>query len=147
MPSCPESWEALGLGLAVGLCVAAGGCSDRLETAPVEGKVLCQGKPLQFGSVMFQPDVGPPATGVIGPDGTFRLTTYTNGDGAVIGKHRVRITCFESQRPDAPPPDPNVEPGTGKSLIPTKYAVFATSGLEREVQAENEPFVFELTDY
>jgi len=146
MRSCHSSYQGLALSLTAGLCAAAGGCSDGLSTAPVEGKVLYRGKPLEFGSVIFQPEVGPAATGTIGPDGTFRLSTYTDGDGAVIGKHRVRITCFESQRPGAAAPDPNQEQSTGKSLIPPKYVVFATSGLEREVRAHNEPFVFELTD-
>ena len=129
-----------------GLCVAAGGCSDRLATAPVEGKVLYRGKPLQFGSVTFQPDLGLLATGIIGPDGSFRLSTYSDGDGAVIGTHQVRITCFESQAPNAPPPDPNREQSPGRSLIPRKYAGFGTSDLQAEVGSHNTPIEFELTD-
>ena len=133
--------------LIVGLSAASGGCGDdRLPTTAVGGKVLYQGEPLQFGSVMFRPDAGPLARGAIRSDGTFRLSTYGNNDGAVIGKHRVRITCFESKRPETTPPDSNEEPGVGRSLIPRKYLSFDTSGLQVEVRSDNEPFVFELTD-
>ena len=124
--------------------IVCGGCgSDRLPTAPVEGKVLYQGKPLEFGSVIFQPDVGLPARGTIASDGTFRLSTHGNGDGAVIGRHRVRIACFESQDPAAPPLKPNEQPRVGRSLIPRKYNNPGTSGLRVEVNSQNEPFVFE----
>ena len=141
------SFRRLAVGsMLLGLC-AAGGCgTDRLPVAPVEGKIVYQGKPLEFGGVMFQAPSGPPARGRIGSDGTFRLSTYGDGDGAVIGKHRVRITCFETQRPGAPPPSKDEEPGLGESLIPRKYAGFHTSGLEVEVKPDNEPFVFELSD-
>jgi len=125
------------------LCVFAAGCGSKLSLAPVEGKVLYHGKPLEFGRVVFQPQVGPPATGTIQPDGTFRLTT-DQSDGAVIGKHQVEITCFDSQRPGAPAP--TGEAGAGQSLIPLKYASFHSSGLTAEVKAANEPFVFDLTD-
>jgi len=130
----------------VGVCLGTLGCGGGGEfpVAPAEGKVLYRGTPLQFGSVMFQPEAGPPARGDIQPDGTFVLSTYGDGDGAIIGKHQVRITCYESQSPNAPPPDPNREPTLGKSLIPEKYARLHSSGLNAEVKETNEPFVFEL---
>ncbi len=128
------------------LCAAAGCGSGRLPTAPVEGKVLYNGEPLRFGSVMFQPDSGPIARGAINSDGTFELSTYTRGDGAVIGKHRVRIACFEDQGPEADTPDLSGEPGIGKPLIPRKYTRSSTSGLSVEVKQSNEPLVFELSD-
>jgi hypothetical protein len=124
--------------------LAAAGCGRGIATAPVEGKVLFQGRPLKFGSVIFQPEAGPPATGNIQPDGTFRLSTFRDGDGAVLGKHQVRITCFESQRPGAQQAVAQQELATGQALIPEKYASFATSELSVEVKAKNEPLVFDL---
>lgn len=122
------------------------GCGESgLPTAAVQGKVLYQGKPLEFGSVLFQPEEGPPATGEIQPDGTFRLSTYKSGDGAVLGQHHVAITCLETQRPGYTV-NPNEEMPTGKPLIPEKYAKPYDSGLTAEVKKQNEPFVFELTD-
>ena len=32
---------------------------------------------------------GKPASGSVGADGTFKLSTYGDGDGAVIGKHKL----------------------------------------------------------
>lgn len=125
------------------------GCrgSDRLPIAPVEGKVLYQGKPLEFGTVVFQPANGKTARGVIGSDGTFRLSTYDSGDGAVVGSHNVQVTCYETQRPGAPPPKVNAagDADPGKLLIPAKYTRFYSSGLKAEVKPkDNTPFVFEL---
>lgn len=77
--------------------VAVAGCrNDNFATAPVEGKVLCNGTPITSGVVYFQPlgeagqvIAGKPAGGVVGADGRFLLSTYDEGDGAVIGRHRV----------------------------------------------------------
>ena len=126
-----------------GLCAAAG-CSRRLPTAAVQGKVLYQGQPLRFGSVLFQSAAGPPATGIIQPDGTFQLSTYGKNDGAVIGKHQVQITCYESQDPQARPAASEGESGRGRSLIPEKYSSYTTSGIQVEVTARNEPFEWDL---
>jgi hypothetical protein len=125
--------------------VAFGCGSDQMKVAPVEGKVTYQDKPLEFGSVLFQPDIGPAARGKIAPDGTFRLTTYTAGDGAVLGPHRVAVSCLESQRPGATASSTTEEAGVGNSLIPLKYGNAGASGLTAQVKDTNEPFVFALT--
>jgi hypothetical protein len=125
-----------------------GGCGNKqLPVAPAKGQVFYQGKPLEFGSVMFQSVEGPPARGVILPDGTFQLSTYGANDGAVVGQHQVRIACFTSQRPsNGDPAARKGEVGVGSSLIPSKYSNFDTSDLRVEVKAANEPFVFKLAD-
>lgn len=78
--------------------IAVGGCGgESFETAKVTGSVECDGKRLTSGRVMFQPipdgeeKPGKPAFGDIGLDGTFELSTYVDGDGAVVGKHRVVV--------------------------------------------------------
>jgi hypothetical protein len=116
------------------MLVALVGCQRRPETAPVRGTVTFKGKPLTFGGVMFQPAGGQPARGEIRPDGSFELSTYVAGDGAAVGPHRVRITCFEGQNPQLPPPPPGIEPALGKSLIPQKYTLLDTSGLTATVE-------------
>jgi hypothetical protein len=135
---------ALAAGL---LCLTAGCGGDGLPVAPAQGTVTYNGKPLEFGSVLFEPVVkGPPARADIQPDGTFVLGTYSTSDGAVIGKHKVRITCFDTQRPGYQPPAG--EEGTaGKSLIPEKYTDAETSGFEYEVTADGDNnFNIELKD-
>ena len=112
---------------------------------PVQGTVLYKGQPLAFGSVIFQPPSGQPAIGEIRPDGTFTLSTFRPNDGAVVGIHKVRIACYESQRPGAVK-GPG-EQSLGKLLIPMKYTLFDQSGLTADLrQEQNEPIVFELVD-
>jgi len=121
------------------------GCNRGPMLVPVSGTVLYNGKPLEFGSVMFQPRSGQPAVGEIQPDGTFRLSTFALDDGAVVGIHKVRIACYESQRPGTVK-GPG-EQSLGKLLIPLKYTFFDQSGLTAEVREDRtEPYVFELRD-
>ena len=123
------------------------GCNQRPPTAPVSGVVTYRGKPLTHGSIMFQPDAGPPGRSVIGPDGTFTLWTFEEGDGAIVGRHRVRVVSFdESKKGDAT----QKETTTGSSLIPQWYAYIRSSGLEYQVEqkppGETNYFEIELTD-
>ncbi|GIX00875.1 MAG: hypothetical protein KatS3mg111_4207 [Pirellulaceae bacterium] len=75
-------------------------------TAPVTGQVLCQGQPVPHAMVYFEPLrtgksalVGKPAFAMADENGNFVLGTYSLDDGAVIGRHRVRV--------DPPPPGKN----------------------------------------
>jgi hypothetical protein len=119
------------------------GCNRGPQMAPVSGKVLYNGQPLAFGSVTFQPPTGQPAWAEIQSDGTFALSTFRPNDGAVVGQHKVKVACYESQRPAA---KKRVgEQTLGRSLIPPSYTLFDQSGLTAEVLAdENPPIVIEL---
>ncbi|MFO0791361.1 MAG: hypothetical protein U0805_18020 [Pirellulales bacterium] len=120
-----------------------GGCNRGPQMGQVSGKVLLNGQPLKFGTVAFQPPSGQPSIGDIQNDGTFSLSTYRPGDGAIVGHHRVRVACYESQRPGTKPT--GGEQSLGKSLIPLNYTLFDQSGLTAEVKSgENEPLVIEL---
>lgn len=126
------------------LLVSIWGCDRGPTMAPVTGKVLYNGMPLQFGSVAFQPPQGQPAEADIQPDGTFVLSTYRLHDGAVVGQHKVRVACYESQKPNVQ--QAAGEQKLGRLLIPVKYTLFDQSGLTAEVrESENEPIVLELT--
>jgi hypothetical protein len=76
--------------LVVAGCGRSGPYSGTLY--PTTGRVLlADGKPLTGGSVRFIPtQSGLAATGKIGPDGTFSLTTKTR-EGAAPGEYKVRI--------------------------------------------------------
>jgi len=80
------------------------GCSSGdFPTAKVEGVVLCEGKPVQGAAVYFEPLQSESADGsaIVGKqgfsftdaEGKFQISTYLPGqnDGAVIGRHRVRV--------------------------------------------------------
>ena len=118
-----------------------GGCSKRRAhtLVPVSGKVTYQGNPLRFGIVMFQPEFGQPAVGMIQSDGTFRMVTRGEGEGAAVGTNAVRITCYEVQdpanstKPLAGDRATRGEFSFGMSLIPKKYLSFDTSGIIVEV--------------
>ena len=141
---CRSRYSRFGLLVLLPLALLAG-CGRGPERAPVEGKVLFEGEPLRFGTVMFQPPGGQPSQARIRPDGTFTMETFGHGPGAVVGRCRVRITSYESDAPGADGATSD-EPALGRMLIPERYGNYATSGLEVEVRpGRNEPVVFELT--
>jgi hypothetical protein len=78
--------------------VAGCGPSGAFPTAPVRGRVICEGKPVPHVMVFFEPlETGKSA--IVGrsgfaeakEDGTFEISSYGTNDGAVIGRHRVRV--------------------------------------------------------
>lgn len=98
------------------------GCGGRqgaeYRTAPVRGVVVFQGQPVTAGTISLQPKevagaaegrTGRPASGELQADGSFVLSTYQPGDGAVVGKHRVmflpKAAGAESYE-DRPTPSP-----------------------------------------
>lgn len=112
-------WFALAF-LAVLMVGCGGNKGAEYKTAPAKGKVMYQGQPVTAGIISLQPKevagaaenkTGRPATGEIQSDGTFVLSTYQTGDGAVIGKHRVtfmpKAAGAESYE-DRPTPSPYV---------------------------------------
>ena len=62
---------------------------------------------------------------MIDSNGHFSLSCYEPNDGAVIGKHRVKVTACES-----------INERTSRWHAPKKYADVNSSGLEVEI---NEP--------
>jgi hypothetical protein len=78
------------------------GCTGGIEefsTAKASGKVLCDGKPVPFVRVTFAPmgekknqvNVGKAGLGEADADGVFIVSTYGEGDGAVVGKHSIVV--------------------------------------------------------
>lgn len=145
-----RSWSLCAETLAVislAVCIATIGCrpSEHANVVPVTGRVLFNGEPLKYGSIIFQPAHGQPARGEILPNGDFTLSTYRVGDGAAVGRHKVRVTCYTSQDPSQKKEASAASDSLGDSLIPLRYTSFDTSGLEVALLAGgNKPFVFEL---
>lgn len=67
------------------------------------------------------------AKGTIQPDGTFTLSTYSEGDGVQVGTHSVIVTPV--------PPD---ESAVKRVPIPARYGRGGTSGLKIEVKSGEE---------
>jgi hypothetical protein len=126
-----------------GAVLALAGCgSDRLKTAVVRGTVTYRGKPVPNGTISFIPASGPSAAGEIQPDGSYTLTTYRKGDGAVLGRHTVVIVAMQDmsnrlpeQRNPLPPP-----------IVPEQYTHQATSDLRAEVKDEENTINFSLRE-
>lgn len=75
--------------LAAALLFVGCGTSDK---GKVSGTVSAAGQPVTGGSVSFAPSSGRVATGAVRSDGSFSLSTDTNDDGALIGRHEVVYT-------------------------------------------------------
>jgi hypothetical protein len=124
------------ISVAIGLaCLWAAGCGDdRPERVPVSGTVTIDGAPLTYGSIMFVNSSTRPAGSAIDSQGRFTLSCYEAADGAVVGKHRVRIIAAEPYGDDAV-----------RWLAPKKYANANTSGIELEVTVPGDDLKIELT--
>lgn len=99
--------------LAALVAVGLAGCGSS-KTHPVRGTIHFKdgevAKELAGGTVEFESlDQRVSARGDIQADGTFRLTTYDSGDGAVPGQHKVVIVP-RVQNPDRPGPPPVIHP-------------------------------------
>jgi hypothetical protein len=123
------------------LGLLSAGCGGS-KVAPYEGKVFVQGKPAAGAAVTFYPrspaESSQIATAVVGPDGSFRLTTVSANDGAPPGEYAVCITWSDSIRRDG-------ETLTGPDRLRYRYAAPASSGLKATVQpGKNPPAKFDL---
>ncbi len=127
------------------LLACLSGCSGAPEpTYPVEGTVRLDGKPLTHGGVLFQSipsatDAKPyTARGTIQSDGSYRLSTFDQHDGAVEGRHRAVVIVGSLVPPEG-------ETHSPEPLIPAKYASPNTSGLQYEVQPHSSTIDIELS--
>ena len=114
-------------------CLTAG-CDDRPERVPVSGKVLIDGKPLTYGTIMVIPEDARPAMGKIGPDGSFSLTCYEENDGSVTGQHQVSVTAVEA-----------LSGSSQKWHAPKRYSDANTSGLTVDISEPTDSLVINLS--
>ena len=132
------------LGCAALVLGVLSGCnSDTMPTGKTSGTVSYDGKPVEGGQITFAPvssgksNPGKPASGEVDAGGEFVLTTYVDGDGAVVGKHRVIYN----------PPSTAVEtPTTGHVQDPgkSKYAGLVANPAEVEVGKGENTFEIRL---
>ena len=115
--------------------VSSLGCSDgRPQRVPVAGQVLIDGEPLGYGFIQVIPANDRPATGKIGPDGRFQLTTFEPNDGCVSGNHSVTVIANESLG------------ATGQRWhAPKKYMDPSTSELQVNVEGATQSLTIELS--
>jgi hypothetical protein len=103
--------------------------------------VTYQGRPVVFGSVIFQSSDKTARSGVIAPDGSFTVAGIHPGAAriAVISRDPSKgRSASRSQKPDAPnQPGAAVQesPLSGWFLLPGKFESPRTSGLECQLTA------------
>ena len=112
--------------------------SDHPDVGRVTGTVTLDGSPLVNAVLTFEPlEEGRPSYGRTDESGEYKLY-YTDDDpGAIIGKHRVRITTADSGNEDE-----GVCAYAGEKL-PMKYNV--RTELEEEVTGGSQTINFELS--
>ena len=134
---------------AVGCGGGAGDGADtnRPKTSPVTGVITHKNAPLADAKVTFVSvsSEGTGAVAVTNEKGEFSLMTFEPNDGAVPGAYKVTVTKTEAvkgeltENSDAPVAE------APKSLLPEKYAVPRTSGLDAEVKdGQTNNFTFNL---
>ena len=107
------------------------GCQNyEKETAIVRGTIALDGNPVTKGTVMFVPRAGRSGRAVIQADGTFQVSTYDDGDGAIVGENKVAVVVVFGE--DATAEEVKMH------LLPVKYASTSTSGIVCDVKASEE---------
>ena len=134
------------------LLVMLAGCGSGDSIGDVAGTVTLNGKPLTSAKVVFYPERGPAASGVLDAEGRFTLTTHAAGDGAMIGKHAVTVVPLSR----GVPPEamaameskdakmPSLGSASPAVNIPLRYQRAETSKLTFEVKPGGNEFVIKL---
>jgi hypothetical protein len=138
----PSSRLVFGV-LVLGVALVASGCGQKFpRTAIVRGKVTYKGKPVPNGTVNFIPAAGKDASGEIQSDGSYTLTSYRPGDGAIPGKYSVVIVAMQDNSTRLPEDRSPLPP----PIVPVKYTSLATSDLKAEVEDKENTINFDLAD-
>jgi hypothetical protein len=110
------------------------------DLAPVRGRITVGQQPVAGGKVMFAPaakgdslEAGKPAYGLTQPDGTFTLSTFGVGDGAIVGEHWVTVFVPDpaAQQLSKSDEGPSNEPTYKRRAVRQKQVVLA--GRENEI--------------
>lgn len=138
-------------------CVVVGslvvGCDSGPPTAPVQGRVTYDGKPVPRGTIRFYPvGGGATAVGQIASDGAYTLARKVPGDDVLLGEYKVVIEAKEIVDSPARPMtfEDELTMAVGapknppKSLVPLKYASIQTSDLTATVEAGANQIDFDL---
>ncbi len=152
------------LGYVVLFCLPLMGCgpsspAGARPTAPVAVTVTYNGEAVEGATVTLISQDGEPiaAYGRTDATGVAQMKTYVEGDGAVLGKHKVLISKMETigrgsttEQPleeyDPPELSRDAEAASVQYHVPPKYGSPATSDLTAEVTSGKNELRFDLTD-
>lgn len=125
------------------MLISIAGCSSKptIKLYPVQGKLLVSGQPVIGAVVGFHPvagdfdDKGTRPAGVVGDDGSFKVSTFGVNDGAPAGEYTLSIFWPQFPGKDDPGPD----------RLKGKYANPKTSNIRVKVEEQaNELDVLDL---
>lgn len=125
---------------AAAVMVGCGGGADTKPVGKVSGKVTAGGQPVTGGELLFSPSAtagnsmpGKAGRAVIKSDGTYSVSTYGDGDGAVVGTHTVSFM--------APPPETDEH---GQVKGEAKFGGLTPSAATYEVKSGSNTIDIEL---
>lgn len=161
LATCPKKYSQLIPCVISIMILLALGCSQTVQDgrparAKVTGSVSLGGGVLSGTNVLLhsQSDQGQDAVGKTEADGTFTLTTFTPGDGALPGEYKVTVSKVETVsavteeqaqqllsqgRPVPPPKNTELVPKkyTNMSLTPLTFTVEAGIQNKLDINLEN----------
>lgn len=123
--------RSVALFVVVSSIVLFSGCGpSRPATYPVKGKVVFENnEPCQIGTIEFRSlDHMVTARGTIEKDGSFTLTTWEPGDGAVAGSHQIIVQQLIITE------DLSFKSHNHGKRVPPRYGDYATSGIKVTVK-------------
>lgn len=128
----------------VGLIVMSLGCGEsHPPTYLVRGTVRFRsGEPVRTGRIETKSSIpSAQARGEIAEDGSFTLTTFTPGDGAVAGTHQLVISQMVLLEDAKIVGHEHAAHSEAPSLVHPRYARYSTSGLSITIRetGENRP--------
>jgi hypothetical protein len=120
------------------VCLLQGCGSQYPTTVPIQGTITYRGKPIDKGEVQFSPKDDATgarrrlAVGEVDAQGSYTLSTFTKGDGAMPGEYAVTITL--------PKRKSGVEVAEGvapaEQFIPTIYSALDKTPLKATIPAD-----------
>ena len=134
---------ALYIACALAVSVSQLGCNGgdewtakRPKVYRASGVLKMDGVPLDEATVVYHSqshDLA--AQGITDKVGSFTLTTFNNGDGAVEGKHKVVITkrTYEKKKTKFDSPTEKSEALIPKDLLPIRYSLSTSTDVEVKV--------------
>jgi len=147
------------MGLALATIFGGVGCgAGGPKPVKVKGKVTLDGQPLPGGMVTFFPEAvgGHQATAVTESDGSFSLTTFSTGDGALPGQYKILVKYQDAATEDElqiNPDKPDIKAAMErfqksqkerakrppKFVVPAQYGNPAKTPLKQQVPPESQP--------
>lgn len=140
---------------AAAVCLFMMGCTagnqNNPPTSPVTGKVTYKGEAVEGAAVKFLPHdpQAKVANATSGADGTYAVSTFEPGDGAMPGKYKITVRKLVSVQQGIQNDGEHAgEPAfVNKDMLPKKYMSIGNTPLEFEVTADGDnAFNIDLTD-